>query len=244
MFLGLDLAWSERNRSGLAAIDERGTLLDVRADLRSDADLLAWIRGHLAPTTYIGIDMPTIVRNASGVRPCERDLRVEFGRFHAGPHPANLARFPGGGRAAALLAALRDDGVRERIDLKAKTPGRFAFEVFPHPAHVRLFGLSRIFRYKKKAARPWTEVLRECARYRRAMGTLRVADPPLRLGRALPAPVSQSNYKRYEDMLDAVTCAYIAAWVWRWGVRPQHVRVFGDVNDGYILVPNRTAIAS
>ncbi len=244
VFLGLDLAWSARNPSGLAAIDERGRVVDARGDLRTDAEILAWVRAHLAPTAFIGIDMPTIVRNGSGARRCELELRAEFGRFHAGPHPANLVRFPGGGRAAALLTHLQADGVQERLDVGPRRRGRFAFEVFPHPAHVRLFGLPRIFKYKKKPSRSWPEALSEFRRYRRALGSLAAADPPLRLGRRFPAPRGTPGYKRREDILDAVSCAYIAAWVWRWGMRLPHVRIFGDLDEGYILVPDRTALSS
>lgn len=241
--LGLDLAWSARNRSGLAALDECGRLLDVRADLRSDADILAWIRAHLAPTTYIGIDMPTIVRNAGGARPCETALRTVFGRYHAGPHPANLARFPGGGRAASLIDALRADRFEERIDVRPRSRGRFAFEVFPHPAHVRLFDLPRIFRYKKKPSRSWDMVMAEFRRYRRAMASLAEAEPPLHVDARLPARIARSGYKRHEDMIDAITCAYIASWVFRWGMQEPHVRVFGDLQNGYIVVPDRKAVS-
>jgi hypothetical protein len=41
-------------------------VLALRADLRDDAAILGWVREHLAPTSVIGIDTPTFVRNASG----------------------------------------------------------------------------------------------------------------------------------------------------------------------------------
>ena len=38
-----------------------------------------------------------------------------------------------------------------------------------------------------------------------------------------------------EDKLDAVTCAYVAAYLWHHG--PARTRVYGDVAGGHILVP-------
>src|ERR1700694_5996139 len=237
-FLGLDLAWSDRNPSGLAAIDAAGAILDVRADLRSDEEVLTWIRAWRGSCGVIGIDMPTIVPNASGARRAENELRADFGRFGAGPHPANRARFPDGGRAARFIAELRAEGVVETTAIAPRDERTIAVEVFPHPAHVRLFDLPRIFKYKKKA-RAWPAVLPEWGRYRRALERLPRADPPLVLDERIPAQVGMRGYKRWDDTLDALSCAYIASFLWRWGSAPPHARVFGDLTDGYIIVPDR-----
>jgi predicted RNase H-like nuclease len=239
-FLGLDLAWSDRNPSGLAAIDARGRVLDAHANLRTDDEIVAWVRANLGTPSVLGIDMPTIVRNPSGTRPCERELRAVFGRYHAGPHPANLARFPDGGRARRMLERLAVDGVLERAEFPARAQGRIACEVFPHPAHVRLFSLPRIFRYKKKA-RAWDETLAEWSRYRAALAGLRRARPALVVPDWIPLAVGNRGYKAWEDILDALTCAYVASYLWYWGTAAPHARVFGDLAEGYIIVPNRAA---
>jgi predicted RNase H-like nuclease len=238
--LGLDLAWSPANPSGVAAIDAAGRLLDVRADLRGDDEILGWIRAWRGSRGVIGIDMPTIVRNATGARRAERELAREFARQHAAPHPANLGRplFRDGGRARRVIDALLPDGVVEDTAIAPDDPRTIAIEVFPHPAHVRLFARASIFRYKKKA-RPWPAVLEEWAAYRAALASLRSADPPLVLDARIPERVTSVRYKRWDDALDAITCAYVASFVHRWGTGEPHVRVFGDLADGYIVVPNR-----
>lgn len=245
IFLGLDLAWSEQNPSGLAALDASGNVLDFRADVRAFADILGWVRGHARATTVLGIDMPTIVPNASGSRPCEKEVRAVFGRNHAGPHPANRSRpdFRDGGRARRLLDALAPDGFVERLDLAPRAAGRFALEVFPHPAHVRLFERPSIFRYKKKPGRTWPAVWSEWAAYRAALAGLADADPPLALPAGIPLAVTEKSqaYKRWDDILDAVSCAYVASFVWRWGTSGPLVRVFGDLADGYIVIPDGPA---
>jgi predicted RNase H-like nuclease len=40
--------------------------------------------------------------------------------------------------------------------------------------------------------------------------------------------------KRYEDLLDAVFCAYIAFYYW---YEPETCMVIGDLDDGYIVTP-------
>ncbi len=243
IFLGLDLAWSRNNPSGLAAIGRDGRLVSApRADLCADAEILAWIRAHAAPTMTIAIDMPTIVPNATGRRPCEASLAADFRRAHAGPHPANRRNrwFADGGRAAALIAALRDDGFCERLDTTAREPGRTVFECFPHPSLVRLFGLPQIFKYKKKQGRSWETVLSEWSRYRAALEDLRDAVPPLVLDAAVvPFAVDARGYKRWDDTLDAITCAYVASFAWIWGIASPEMRVYGDLTSGYIVIPNR-----
>jgi predicted RNase H-like nuclease len=82
-------------------------------------------------------------------------------------------------------------------------------------------------------------VLTEWTRYRAALATLAAADPPLLLDERIPVEVTARGYKRWDDTLDAITCAYVAAYVWRWGIRAPHVRVFGELETGYIVVPDR-----
>jgi predicted RNase H-like nuclease len=239
--LGLDLAWSERNPSGLAALEADGTLACVRADLRSDAEILRWVRRWLGGSGVVAIDMPTIVPNAAGARPCERELQQRFRRQHAGPYPANrgLGPFADGGRAARMIAALAADGLVENpADFRPGDPRNVAIEVFPHAAHVVFFARERIFKYKRKPAH--RDYLAEWGRYRAALATLARADPPLVLDARIPLELTSARgYKAWDDTLDALTCAYVGAFVHRWGLQPPHVEVVGDLAGGYIVVPLR-----
>jgi predicted RNase H-like nuclease len=244
--LGLDLAWSVRNPSGVAALAPDGTLLDVRADLRGDDEILAWVRSWRGSNGVIGIDMPTIVPNATGMRACERELGSVFRGAHAAPHPANRGRFPDGGRARRLIDALRDDGVCEALDVVPDDPRTVALEVFPHPAHVRLFDLPTTFKYKRKPGTNRPPFRDEWVRYRAALASLRDADPPLVLDARVPDDVAGMRgaaYKYWDDALDAISCAYVASFVHRWGCGAPHVRVFGDLALGYIVVPDRAAFS-
>lgn len=230
--LGLDLAWSARNPSGLAVLDPQGYLLDLRTNLRSDDEILAWVERWRGGSGVLGIDMPTIVPNATGARPCERALGQVFRPFGAGPYPANrgLPMFKDGGRAQRIVAAL---GIEEDPLLRPRDARTIALEVFPHAAHVRLFELPRIFWYKQRKSRPHLE---GWAEYRRALASLAHADPPLHLDTSVvPLTAPARGYKAWDDALDAITCAYVASVAWRWGA--DGLDVYGDLAGGYIVVP-------
>jgi predicted RNase H-like nuclease len=239
-FLGLDLAWSTKHPSGLAALDRAGRLLDLRGDVHDDDAILAWIDAWRGERGAIAIDMPTIVTNAKGRRPCEAELQSVYHRQHAGPYPANLglASFHDGGRAVRLLTALAARGVVHDCTVVRHDPRTVAFEVFPHPAAVTLFALPRVLAYKKKR-RAWPAVLDAWARYRELLAGLERADPPLLLDDAVVPPrVDQRGYKRWDDALDAILCAYVASWVWHHGTADAtKVCVFGNMETGHIVVP-------
>jgi predicted RNase H-like nuclease len=237
-FLGLDLAWVDTNPSGLAALDEEGRLQSLRADLRSNADILTWIRQNLGDCGTIAIDMPTIVTNETKQRDCERALRVDFHSHDARPYPANrrLAPFFDGGRARYLIGQL-GERVTHTTQVVARDPRTVAFETFPHAAAVRLFALDKIKKYKKKR-REWDLVLTQWAEYRALLDTLRDKSPPLLLDdEKLPPSVTKVRYKRWDDAIDAVVCAYVAAFVWTHGSQSSMVRVYGDMATGHIVIP-------
>jgi predicted RNase H-like nuclease len=49
-------------------------------------------------------------------------------------------------------------------------------------------------------------------------------------------PIKGST-KPVEDKIDAVLCAYVGACWWLWAT--QRNRLYGNKEDGYIVVPNR-----
>lgn len=244
-FVGIDLAWSVRRPSGAAVLDETGTVLEARADLGGDDEVLAFIRRYAAPIQAVALDIPIIVINPSGRRAAEAETARLFRRFEAAPHPTNRAKpeFRDGGRGLHLVQALARDGFHHTPHVPPRGRGRYVFEVFPHPAHVVLFGLDRTLKYKKKKGRDWTTVYAEWNRYRRYLLHLARATPPLRLPprlrAALPRDIATAttpgHYKAYDDLLDGIFCAYLAAYIWHWG--PARNTVFGNLADGYIVTP-------
>jgi predicted RNase H-like nuclease len=67
------------------------------------------------------------------------------------------------------------------------------------------------------------------------LSRLPLLDPALSL--RLPSVPTTGNLKPFEDEIDAVLCAYIAAHWWFWAT--QRNRVYGCGGKGYIVVPER-----
>jgi histidinol-phosphate phosphatase family protein len=242
-FVGIDLAWSPRNRSGGAVLSADGRLLHATSTLSTDAGIVEFVAAALPANApgLVAIDAPLVVPNESGARPCDRQVAAVFGRFQAGPYPANrhnLGRY-GGLRAETISRQLQALGFRLDPDVTRRTPTRQVVEVFPHPAIVSLFDLPRTLKYKSRPGRDYPLRWRELARLRDHLAGLASAEPPLHLNPALATlPIGGQRgraFKETEDLLDAVVCAYAAMYAWHHG--PRGYAVYGTAAAGHILVP-------
>jgi predicted RNase H-like nuclease/ppGpp synthetase/RelA/SpoT-type nucleotidyltranferase len=237
-FVGLDLAWGERNPTGVAVVDDKGDLVEVSAQT-DDATILAAIRPYVADACVVGIDAPLIVTNPKGNRPCEAALNKDFAKFQAGAHPSNTSKpeFANGTRGGRLAAALDLD-----LDPHSPRPRR-ALEVYPHAAAISLFRLGRTLKYKDKKGRKFEKMQSELLRLMTLLEGLKDADAPLRvtqhdswrqLRRSVETATRKSELRKAEDQVDAVLCAYVALCSVR---QPDDVTAYGDVDTGYILTP-------
>jgi predicted RNase H-like nuclease len=104
---------------------------------------------------------------------------------------------------------------------------------------VVLFGLDKVLKYKAKPSISFSQRLDEFRTYQRHLRNLRTHVPSLLLPDALLDEEQLAKrgkaLKAYEDQLDAVFCAYLALYYWWWGT--QHCRIFGDIEQGYIVAP-------
>ncbi|RME65587.1 MAG: DUF429 domain-containing protein [Caldilineae bacterium] len=241
VFFGIDLAWSPRNPSGAAAI-RKGRLIEATGDLLSLTEIVDFVDGHLPSGrgAIVAVDAPLRVPNEEGSRLCDRALSAAWRRFHAGAYPANRKRLARDGivRGEALVQLLSERlRFSEAAVIPRRTRERLVCEVYPHPALVSLFGLEQILKYKRG---PVEARRRELARYQRLLRSLRQGDPPLKGTKKLLTSVDVSvlrgrALKAYEDVLDALTCAYTAYYLWRHG--PARGCTYGSLEDGHILVP-------
>jgi predicted RNase H-like nuclease len=244
-YIGIDLAWSDRNQSGAACLlgDRAGATLAEPPALLGDLEtIVAYVERHaVAGPAIVAVDAPLLVPNLTGRRPADAALSAAFRRYEAGAHPVNrrlLAR-DGVVRGERLVALLAARGFRhvERID--AGADGRLVTEVFPHPAMVAIFGLERTLKYKARPGRSTEARLAEWRRYHAYLIALSDADPPLRGHEALVhtevAALNGRALKAHEDRVDALMCAYIALYAHRWGAA--RCRTFGDMREGYIFTP-------
>jgi predicted RNase H-like nuclease len=233
-FVGLDLAWGEKNSTGLAVIDSDGRLLHVGA-AQDDASIEAAVSRYVSDDCLVAIDAPLIVKNLTGQRPCEAALNHDFHRFDAGARPA-YAEKPefNDPRGARIATALTLD-----MDPLSNSPRR-AIEVYPHPATIVLFGLEKILKYKRG---PFEVRQSELLQLMTLIEGLDKATPRLRvnhnvswveLRKRIAAATRPAQLDRDEDPVDAVLCAYVALY---WYHRPEDVTLYGDFATGYIITP-------
>lgn len=233
-FVGLDLAWGERNQTGVAAVDVDGRLLHIGA-ARDDASILAAIAPFTSDACLVAIDAPLIVANPTGHRPAEIAFNRDFQRFEAGARPAFSdkpeLKKP---RAARLASALGLD-----MD-PASRADRRAIEVYPHPATVVLFALDKTIKYKRGT---FQDRQRGLLTLMTLIEGLDSATPRLRAHhnaawiearRRIEAADRPSQLDREEDAIDAVVCAYVGLYRHH---RPSDVTVYGDYASGYIVTP-------
>ena len=233
-FVGLDLAWGEKNQTGVAVIDSDGRLLHVGA-AQDDASIEAAIAPYVSDECLVAIDAPLIVNNPTGHRPCEAALNRDFQRFDAEARPAcaDMPEFkdPRGARIATALGLDMDP---------TSTSSRRAFEVYPHSATVVLFELKKILKYKRGA---FEDRHRELLQLMTLIEGLDGATPRLRANRSVAwvtlrkqvdAATRPGQLDRDENPVDAVVCAYVALY---WYLRPEDVTVYGDFATGYIVTP-------
>ena len=256
LFLGLDLAWGDKNTSGGVVISYPsdsprigggGAILDVTEALGNDDDIIAWVRRWDAEAgaegLLLGVDAPLLVPNLTGKRPCEAEIGRRFAKFQAGAHPANRTIFKDNVRGERLVARLAEQGIADDpyLDAPRQTGVRQMMEVFPHPAHIILFGLARTLKYKAKPGRDYASRWAAMNEYSRLLRGLTAHDPSLELPEDWPpadtSGVIAGTLKRLEDGMDALTCAYIVYWYW-WHGR-EGAEVLGDLTDGYIVIPLR-----
>ena len=241
VFIGIDLAWKSSNPSGGAVIGE-GRLVEYTGQLGNNGEIVAFIARHIPQEggAVVAVDAPLRVPNQTGSRACDAALSAAWRQFHAGALPANRARLAEEGvvRGEALVAELVQRlRFAEAAAIPRHTAARLVCEIFPHPAHVSLFGLERILKYKRGSVE---QRRTELARYQSLLRGLRKAKPPLKGTKRLLTGVDTATLrgralKEYEDTLDAITCAYVASYLWEYG--PKAAVTYGTLAQGSIVVP-------
>ena len=236
-FAGIDLAWGQRARTGLAVVTAEGALL-ASASVHTDGEITDFLAPHADALAIVAVDAPLIVTNPTGQRPCEREIGAVYSRYGAGAYPANTSNPHFNPPRAATLAAAFGWNTDPAHPGRPGAPS--CIEVYPHPAMVGLFSLPYTLPYKGKTGR---DLDSRQAAYEVLLDSMKRHLPELDLPQnerwaALRTTASGAQRKfeleRIEDEIDAIVCAHLA---WLWAHRPGALQVYGDVQTGYIVAP-------
>lgn len=237
IFAGIDLAWGQRARTGLALVDAKGSLM-ASASAHTDQQISDFLAPYAAALATVAVDAPLIVTNPTGQRPCEREIGAVFGRYGAGAYPANTSNPHFNPPRAATLAGAFEWNTNPAHHGRPGAPG--CIEVYPHPAMVGLFSLPYTLPYKGKKGRDLASLQ---AAYEVLLDSMERHLPELGLRtnerwgqlRAIAAdPQRKADLERIEHEIDAIVCAHLA---WLCSNRRDALRVYGDVRPGYIVAP-------
>ena len=236
LFVGIDLAWGQRARTGLAACDDTGRLV-ASASVVTDDEIAQWLGTGSGDPVVVGIDAPLVVPNATGQRRAENLVQRAFGRYDAGAYPAN--------RANPLFDPPRAQALSERFGWdpdprrRGSTEQPSCLEVHPHAAMVVMFGLSRVLPYKAKKGRTppsRRQAFRRLADHLEGIGELRLSEHRRwqEMRGAIAGASRHVDLERIEDEIDGIVCAHLA---WLWHHRPGFLEVFGSLEGGYLVAP-------
>jgi predicted RNase H-like nuclease len=232
-FVGVDLAWRD-NTSGAVLLEWRGDGVVLRCArvLGDNSEILRFIE-NVGGGVVVAVDAPLVISNPPGTaRPVDLMLSRVFRRFHAATLPSDVTSAP---RAGELLKALYGLGFSYTV-----LGERTVIEVYPHASQVALFGLEKTLKYKRGRV---FERKRELARLQELIRIcLPVLVPPLRRNSLFDEITAVDvgglrgrGLKEFEDILDALICAYTACYYWYW--REERCFVFRDAAGGCIVTP-------
>ena len=234
LFVGIDLAWGYRARTGFAVVDENGQLVDIQS-LLTDEDIRAAVAVLPGVPVVVAVDAPLVVTNLTGQREAEKAIGRAYGRFGASCHTTNLSRTgPEGPRAAALA---RQHGWTMGPTSRGYADAPVCIEVYPHAALVGLFDLPYRILYKKGTVEVRRAGFADVVRCLESWDVLRLTSStawtPLRAD--IAAAVRHVDLNLVEDQLDAVICAGLALLWHQEGEARLHV--FGTVDADHIVAP-------
>ena len=228
--VGIDLAWGDRRQDGLCLIHAtRGGAKVLKTALtKGDAELFAWLDDHIPSSAgvLLAVDAPLVVPNATGSRPVDKQITLDFGRYHAGCYPANSTKCA---RSVQFAQQLQVKGYVIGYDLK--TASRLVAEVYPHPAMIRLFDLEQIIKYKKGT------VAVKKLEFKKLQNCLRKSlhKHMDEISPEIESLLSNEWSKKIEDQTDAIVCALIGYIHWkRQGILS---KIVGSIEEGFILLP-------
>ena len=234
--LGIDAAWTAASPSGCALVVETetgwrlvscaasydqfaaagtGRPADLRArgsipDVTSLTD--ACVRATGRRPDLVAIDMPLALVPITSRRVSDQAVSRHYGGRGSGTHTPNATR--PGPIGDAVRAAFASIGYPLLVD-RVTCPG--LMEVYPHPALIELASAPRRLPYKiQKTARYWPGL--PVARRRENLlavwaDVVSLLDARISgVATGLPPPTTgapTATLKSYEDMLDAVVCAWV-----------------------------------
>jgi predicted RNase H-like nuclease/predicted house-cleaning noncanonical NTP pyrophosphatase (MazG superfamily) len=241
-YIGIDLAWTYTNESGICVIDDKGKIVYCESKVFSDEMISAIVEEHAREGAIVGIDAPLIVNNETGSRYCDRAIMKEK------IHGKNLSVFTcskrfmlnhfGVVRGEKVVKAIRNRMPSFSLTGDIIDKKHVIIETFPTGITLGLFPDAFPIKYKVKHKVDFETSKTEMGRMINLLKRLSDFNPPVHNiedffnhSSSIQA-LSKKEFKNLEDKLDAFLCSYAAYWL-----ANHQGKVFGDEQDGFITIP-------
>ena len=215
-FIGIDLAWGEKNPSGFSVAIESGKklkILDSKLLLSID-EIVQEVQKYDEQRVLIGVDAPLLVPNESGNREIEKNFNRDFAQYKISMLPVNkklLTKYTQNIRSVELFKELSKLGFKR--DFKhSKT----IFEVYPHSTIATLFHNNKILPYKRKKGRDTAFIKEQLLIYQNYLKREFKSHEILKVNLSL---LRGKSLKEYEDKLDSLTSALSIYYSYNFGAK-------------------------
>ena len=205
LYIGIDLAWGEKNPSGFCVAKpskNKLKILDVKL-LHSIDEILDEILKYKDYKVHVGVDAPLVVPNDSGNRDIEKEFNKDFAKYKISMLPANkklLTKYSPTIRSVGLFDKLNKLGFKR--DYKHD---KVIFEVYTHSTVAMLWNNHEILPYKRKKGRNTEFIKNQLDIYKKYLLKEFYSHKILKEDLST---LKGKKLKDYEDMLDALTSAY------------------------------------
>lgn len=238
-FIGIDLAWTYKNESGICVIDESGEVLLLESDVFSDRDIINIIKKYSNEKIQIAIDAPLVVNNETGSREAERELmksRINGHRLYAfNSNRTFLTKTFKSIRGEVLSKMIMENIPDINIGWDLKTSG--IIETFPTGIVSGLFPDIYPVKYKRKKGMTFEETVGQMVLLIDRIGLFEAQNIIKGFSEKLfvdEENITRKIHKHQEDKLDAVLCALGLYLIHE---KLATARSFGSDKDGFILIP-------
>lgn len=241
IFIGVDLAWTYKNETGICVIDSSGEVLYLDSKVFSDEDIVNKIKEYSYEALCVAIDAPLIVKNETGSRPAEGEfMKDKLNGHHLSVFAvsrAYLSRTYGSIRGESLMNLIIEAMPEFLVGPYINTEKSIILETFPSGLCAGLFPKIYPVKYKIKSKIPYEESKSQLNRLLDRISYLENSEKYISgITKKLDIQtldITKKKYKHLEDKIDAFLCA-CGTYLLSRDIASQ--RVYGCSEKGFISI--------
>lgn len=220
-YIGIDLAWTYKNDSGLALIDNEKRLTFCHAKNYTDEELIQFVLENRP--CIVSIDAPLQVENETGGRPIDSQLmKTKINGSHLKLYATSRTYM------MRAFKCIRGENIRKLLEKEEGIIlGETLFETYPTGIYLSLFFDIFLNKYKLSSKNK-LPVLMENAK--NLMG--RVNELGFRADINFQDIKTKVAYKKTEDQIDSILCAINSYYI-----NQNQALILGDGTNGIISLP-------